>query len=48
VAELPRLGQSRTTLVTVTSMRRLHRLVLLNFAISVVTLTMTLLARGGL
>ena len=40
VVELPRLGQSRTTLVTVTSMRRLHRLVCCNLVLGVATLSL--------
>ena len=42
VVELPRLGQSRTTLVTVTSLRRLHRLVACNLAVGVATLSLLL------
>lgn len=40
MVELPRLGQSRTTLVTVTSMRRLHRLVCCNLLLGVATLSL--------
>jgi hypothetical protein len=41
VAELPRLGQtSRTTLVTITSLRRLNRLVACNLLLGVATLSL--------
>ena len=40
VVELPRLGQSRTTLVAVASLRRLHRLVACNLALGVATLSL--------
>ena len=40
MVELPRLGQSRTTLVTVASLRRLHRLVACNLALGVATLSL--------
>jgi len=49
VAELPHWRRTlRTTLVVVTSLRSLHRLVVLTLVVSLVNLTMTLLARVGL
>jgi phage terminase large subunit-like protein len=43
VVELPRLGRtSRTTLVTVTSLRSLHRLVACNVVLGVATLSLLL------
>ena len=39
VVELPRLGQPRTTMITITSLRFLHRLVVFNVLVSVVSLT---------
>jgi hypothetical protein len=48
MAESHRLGQPRLTMVSITSLRYLHRLVLLTFLVSVVSLTMSILTRGGL
>ena len=43
MVELPRLGQtSRTTLVTITSLRRVHRLVCCNLLLGVATLSLLL------
>ena len=43
VVELPRLGQtSRTTLVTITSLRRLNRLASCNLVLGVATLSLLL------
>lgn len=39
MAELPRLGQPRTTLITITSLRTLHRLVLCSLLVSLASLT---------
>ena len=43
VVELPRLGQQRTTLVSINSLRYLHRLVLLTLGISLGSLILLLL-----
>ena len=43
VVELPRLGQQRTTLVSISSLRYLHRLVLLTLGISLASLILLLL-----
>jgi hypothetical protein len=43
VAELPRIGQHRTTLVSISSLRYLHRLVLLTLVISLASLILLLL-----
>ena len=43
VVELPRLGQPRTTLVSISSLRYLHRLVLLTLGISLASLILLLL-----
>jgi hypothetical protein len=40
--ELPRIGQHRTTLVSISSLRHLHRLVLLTLGISIGTLILLL------
>ena len=40
MAELPRLGQPRTTLVTITSLRALQRLVACSLLVSVLSLSL--------